>query len=57
MPRPLPRNDRGGLVADIFQIGGFGLTMTGLGLLSIPLALITAGVTLFVVGGLAARRT
>jgi hypothetical protein len=57
MPRPLPRNDRGGLVADIFQIVGFGLTMTGLGLLSIPLALITAGVTLFVVGGLAARRT
>jgi hypothetical protein len=48
--------DRGGIVADLFQLAGFGMVAAGLGMYSIPLALIAAGVTLFVVGGLATRR-
>jgi hypothetical protein len=53
----LPHRDVGAVLADTFQVVGFISTIVGIGLESIPLACIVAGVTLFVVGGLAARRT
>jgi hypothetical protein len=56
MRPPNLHRDRGGIVADLFQIVGFGLAMTGLGMLSIPIALMVAGVALFYFGGLAYRK-
>lgn len=52
----MPHGRRGDLMADAFQVLGFCLAVTGVGLYSIPLAFIVAGVTLYYVGGLAARR-
>lgn len=53
----MPHRDRGAMWADVFQVAGFLLTILGIGLYSVPLACIVAGVTLFIVGGLSARRT
>lgn len=50
------QSSRGDLMADAFQVLGFGLAVTGVGFYSIPLAFIVAGLVLFTVGGLAARK-
>lgn len=42
-------------MATAFQVTGFVLTVVGVGCWSIPAALIVAGVTLFVSGGLDQR--
>ncbi len=49
--------EAGAVLADVFQVGGFLLATFGIGLWSVPLACIVAGVTLFVAGGLIHRRT
>lgn len=52
----MPHRERGDVLPDLFQVVGFGLAVTGIALISVPTALIVAGVALYVVGGLAARR-
>jgi hypothetical protein len=54
---PMPHRENGGkVIADLFQIVGFGLMVSGVALYSVPMALILAGAALFHAGGLAARR-
>jgi hypothetical protein len=54
---PMPHREIGGkVIADLFQLTGFGLMVTGVALYSVPMALILAGAALFHAGGLAARR-
>jgi hypothetical protein len=44
------------VAASAFQVVGFALAVTGVACWSFPAALIVAGVTLFITGGLEARR-
>lgn len=38
-----------------FQVGGFALVVVGVGCWSVPLAMIVAGITMFIAGGLEQR--
>ena len=44
-------------VADSFHLAGFAMFVSGLGAYSLPLAFVIGGAVLFVVGGLASRRS
>ena len=56
MRHPRVHRDGGALVAHIAQFTGFCLMVTGLALVSVPLAAFASGAALFFLGGLALRK-